>query len=376
MAKSRKKDPGKATERPRGEARPEAGERPAPAGPLGASGPGMDEISAHLDRGWDLVQRGDPERARVSAQRVLELDENSPEGYTLLGAIAAAAGEADEALGHYRRAMELDPGFVDPLLYAAEVYLWPLCEPEQAARLCEQALDVAEEEDEYLDALLLKAEAEVAMGDDDSAQATLAELPEIDLPEPVYHLRAARTFLDLGLVAEAEAHYLKALERDPQLSDAIHGLGLCAEERDDRETMIRHFLRVRKLDLEEPKAPWGVSAERFEEIGTRSLAELPERIRKLLENVPVVAEDYPAEELVREGYDPRVLGFFSGVPYPEKSTLGTAPHLDCIFLYQRNIEKLARNVEEVEEEIKKTLVHEAGHFFGLSEEELDELGLA
>ena len=80
--------------------------------------------------------------------------------------------------------------------------------------------------------------------------------------------------------------------------------------------------------------------------------------------------------MVAEGCDPRMMGFFSGVPYPEKGTLdGTPPSLDTVFLYQRNIERYARSVDEVEEEIRKTLLHETGHFFGLSEEELEEMGL-
>ena len=49
----------------------------------------MDQFSAHLDRGWDLVQRGDPMGAEQSARRALELDNQSPEAYNLLGYVAA-----------------------------------------------------------------------------------------------------------------------------------------------------------------------------------------------------------------------------------------------------------------------------------------------
>lgn len=44
----------------------------------------MDAITAHLDRGWDLLRRGDTMGSRLSAQHILELDEDSPEGHTLL----------------------------------------------------------------------------------------------------------------------------------------------------------------------------------------------------------------------------------------------------------------------------------------------------
>jgi len=92
--------------------------------------------------------------------------------------------------------------------------------------------------------------------------------------------------------------------------------------------------------------------------------------------VRMLASAWPALEIVAEGNDPRMMGFFSGVPYPEKTHVsGVAPHLDCVFLYQRNIERQCRSREEVAKEIRTTLLHETGHFFGLSEEELDEMGL-
>lgn len=336
---------------------------------------GMDAVSAHLDRGWDLLHRADYRGAKLSAEQVLEENERSPEGYVLLGAIAAAEGDPENALLRYEHAAHLDPGFIDPLLYAAEVYIWPLGQCARAVELCEQALDLAEEEDEFLDALLLKAEAELGTGDADAARRTLRELPEVDLPEGLYHLRAARTLLELGQIKEAEQHFQRAVHREPQLSDAVHGLGLCAEERGDRKAMIKHWLEVRERDLVEPAVPWAISSERFEELCTQALQGLPERIRELLINVPIVAAEYPSEELVKEGHDPRMLGFFAGVPYPEKTSVGGAPHPDCILLFQRNLERMSQSVEDLEEEIRKTLFHEAGHFFGLSEEELEEMGL-
>ena len=56
----------------------------------------MDQFSAHLDRGWDLVQKGDTRGAEASARRALELDPNSPEAHNLLGFVAATFGAACE----------------------------------------------------------------------------------------------------------------------------------------------------------------------------------------------------------------------------------------------------------------------------------------
>ena len=54
---------------------------------------------------------------------------------------------------------------------------------------------------------------------------------------------------------------------------------------------------------------------------------------------------------------------------------GASPHLDCVFLYKRNLERLSRNREELAREIRTTVLHETGHFFGLDEAELEGAGL-
>jgi predicted Zn-dependent protease with MMP-like domain/Flp pilus assembly protein TadD len=343
-----------------------------------------DAVSAHLDRGWDLLKKNDPAGARISAEAALGIDGESPDALTLLGACAAAVGDEDEALDLYRKASAADPDYVSPLLYQAEILILSREEIEEGLALVDQALELSEDEDEYLDALLLKAEALIAKGAkgeggngaNDQAARLLDELPPVQFPGPDMHLRAARCFLDLQRDDEAEDHFRKALELHPGLADAYHGLGLVYEAREDHRAMVKAWLRVRELDLEEKALPWAVLPEEFEHIAEEALAELPERIRKLLENVPIVASDYPAIEIVAEGNDPRMMGFFSGVPYPEKSNISDqAPHLDCVFLYQRNIERMSRDRDEVAREIRITLLHETGHFFGLSEEELEEMGL-
>lgn len=336
----------------------------------------MDALSAHLDRGWDLLKKNDHRGAEHSARKALQLDKDSPEAYTLLGAIAVAEGEEAEALEHYRKAIAIDPEFVSPMLYAAELLLAPDGDPDEALQLVEDALDLAEDEDEYLDALLLKAEALISLGDrDDEAREALSELPPVQFPDPTYDLRAGRCFLDLEQFDRAEHHFRRVIEAEPDFADAYHGLGVVYERKGEHRAMVTNWLKVRELDLEGEAPPWGISHDEFEKIAEEALEEIPARIRKLLENVPILASDYPSVEIVAEGSDPRMMGFFSGLPYPEKSNVGQAPHLDCVFLYQRNIERMSRNRDEVHREIRITLLHETGHFFGLSEEELDAMGL-
>src|SRR6266568_2495797 len=75
-----------------------------------------DPLAEHLDRGWDLLKQNDLAGARISAQAAQALDPRSPEALTLLGAVAAAEGDEAAALALYRRAMQLDPEYVAPML--------------------------------------------------------------------------------------------------------------------------------------------------------------------------------------------------------------------------------------------------------------------
>ena len=327
-----------------------------------------------IERGWQLLDEGKIDEARRLADKAVTADPESPEAHTLVGAVANAEGDVEGAMEALERAMELDDQYLDPVLLAAET-LALSGDAAEARRLVERALDLAEEEDEYVDALLLKAEIELGDEDPEAAAATLEELPPVALPSTALELRAGDTFLELDDADRAEQHFRRAAEREPDSADAAYGLGLVAEARGEREAMVNHFQRVRALDAKAPPAPWAVSTDRLEELVEQALEELPERAQKLLENVPIMVEDQPSEEVVADGFDPRGLGLFAGVPFPEQSSLAGPPHLEAVFLYQRNIERVARSTAEVEAEIRTTLLHETGHFFGLDEEDLAELGL-
>lgn len=335
----------------------------------------LDQLETLIEQGWSLLQQGQLDDAEKAARAALTVEPDLPDVFTLLGAISAHRGDVEIALGHYEKASELDPEFVQPLLYAAELHFGVLEDPVGAMELCERALEVAEEEDEYLDALLLKAEIHINEGEEDDARKTLADLPPSEYPEPVFHLRAGQAWLDLGDLDRAEQELGRALAQDDAFSDAHHALGLVHAERGRNEHMIQAFVRVRELDLAEPPAPWSLPRERFAALAEKAHAELPDRIREVLTNVPILVEDYPSRELVDDGQDPRMMGFFSGVPHPEKSSVGGPPQLDHVVLYQRNIERVGHSPEEVADEIRVTLIHETGHFLGLSEEELEEMGL-
>src|SRR5262249_13336617 len=150
--------------------------------------------------------------------------------------------------------------------------------------------------------------------------------------------------------------FLAAIDEDPSQSDAHHGLGLLYEQRGDREAMIRAWTDTRRLDELAPPPPWHISAAEFERVAEEAMAELPDEVLVRLENVPVLIEDLPDEHLVQEGYDPRLLGLFSGVPLPDKSHVtNQVAVIDAVHLYQKNLERQSADRDQLLEEIRITV---------------------
>ncbi|MDP3062820.1 MAG: metallopeptidase family protein [Chloroflexota bacterium] len=117
--------------------------------------------------------------------------------------------------------------------------------------------------------------------------------------------------------------------------------------------------------------------ERFERLVRRALHRLPPAIQKAMENVAIVVEDWPDEQTVAEmGLESPhdLFGLYYGVPLAERGVGGGSWEPDRIVLYQRPIESACATDEEVVREVRTTVLHEVGHYLGMSEADLDRLG--
>jgi len=115
----------------------------------------------------------------------------------------------------------------------------------------------------------------------------------------------------------------------------------------------------------------------FEELLHDAIRELPEEFREKLQNVAIIVEDYPSEELMEQmelDPDETLFGLYEGVPLTERGYFEQPLHPDRILIFQGALEDECESPEEMKEELKITLVHEIAHFFGLSDEYLEELG--
>ena len=105
------------------------------------------------------------------------------------------------------------------------------------------------------------------------------------------------------------------------------------------------------------------------------LDSLPQEFRSRIRNVAVLVEDMPPNQpSPRSGQQGRlILGFFHGVPATKKSIFDLPTGPDYIVLYQKNIEAVSSSEAEVREQIRLTVIHELGHYFGMDENQLQDV---
>ena len=107
--------------------------------------------------------------------------------------------------------------------------------------------------------------------------------------------------------------------------------------------------------------------EDFVRLVEEALDSLPKEFRKRMSNIAVLVEDLPPEPLPSGNL---LLGLFHGVPMTRKSVFDLPTGPDYVMLYQKNIEAVCSTPEEIREQIRMTVIHEVGHYFGMDEEQL------
>ena len=116
---------------------------------------------------------------------------------------------------------------------------------------------------------------------------------------------------------------------------------------------------------------------RFEQLVEEALKEIPKRFRKEMRNVAVVVEDDPPQHILDEMEIPpedTLFGLYQGTPLPQRSWAHGNNLPDRISIYQRPIEEACGDDEdEIRDCVAETVIHEFGHYFGMSEEEIEEI---
>ena len=112
--------------------------------------------------------------------------------------------------------------------------------------------------------------------------------------------------------------------------------------------------------------------EEFVNVAEEALDSLPEEFRSRIRNVAILVEDFPPNQKPPQPGQQRrlLLGIFHGVPATQKSVFDVSMGPAHVVPYQKNIEAVCSSEAEVRHQIRQTLIHEVGHYFGMTEEQL------
>jgi predicted Zn-dependent protease with MMP-like domain len=115
--------------------------------------------------------------------------------------------------------------------------------------------------------------------------------------------------------------------------------------------------------------------EHFVNVVEEALDSLPQEFRSRIRNVAVLVEDMPPDQPSPQSGQPRrlLLGLFQGVPTTKKSIFDLPTGPDHIVLYQKNIEAVCSSEAQVREQMRLTVIHELGHYFGMDENQLKDV---
>jgi predicted Zn-dependent protease with MMP-like domain len=115
--------------------------------------------------------------------------------------------------------------------------------------------------------------------------------------------------------------------------------------------------------------------EHFVKVVEETLDSLPREFRSRIRNVAVLVEDMPPNQPSPQPGQQRrlLLGIFHGVPTTKKSIFNLPTGPDYVVLYQKNIEAVCSTEAEIREQVRLTVIHELGHYFGMDEEQLKDV---
>lgn len=176
----------------------------------------------------------------------------------------------------------------------------------------------------------------------------------------------------------AEKELRRAILTEEDWAEAHYWLGRVLEFQGRYPQAMVSFQKAQSLDKEHYQAPRRIREEDLDAVMQDAIAGLPPQIKSVVDDIAVLVEEYPTEEMLRETdppLSPDILGIFTGTPKVEQSVVHSGTLPSTIHIFRRNIEHFVGEREEMVDELRITLLHEIGHSLGMDEEELEALGL-
>jgi predicted Zn-dependent protease with MMP-like domain len=165
------------------------------------------------------------------------------------------------------------------------------------------------------------------------------------------------------------------IEEEPACADAHYEAALAYEDLGREAERRREMLEVLRLDALDGQQPLPGYDEIICDEVERTLAELPADFTQRLGPVTILVEPRPSRQLVEDGADARLLGWFEGATSEELSGPDAPLTTTRILIFSHNHAAAFEEEASLRHEVRTTVLHEVGHFFGLEEEDMHRLGL-
>lgn len=340
----------------------------------------LDESSARLEALEFAV-------ATACADVAVDLEPSSIEAHHLRASGLAALGNYADAQVAYAMALALDPDDPETLSAAAHFFI-NILPPKsrestlvglEHARRGSLRAEARRRKDTRLRARLALLEAQalndLARADEAIERVSAAIRLEPELVEARYE-RGVSLF-NLCRFEEAGAAFKAVLGLAPDDPYAHYHLALIYERDRRLADAGAHFQRAWSHPSGEFKPPPAISEKEFRAEVEEAIAELPEDTRNLLQGVSVDVVDLPDKAdlvAVEPPFAPTILGLFRGLPRGIEDSSGAAP-ARAVVLYRLNLARAVRTRDELDRQIRRTLLHEIGHVAGLDEDQLRRRGL-
>jgi tetratricopeptide (TPR) repeat protein len=187
----------------------------------------------------------------------------------------------------------------------------------------------------------------------EEAKALCTRFPEGPFENPNHVFLVGRALYEVGDLERAAPLIEQSVKATPNNSEAYYYLGLMRDEQGERSRATQAFIKARALDLQAPLPDWSLSPEAFEHTVRRVVDLLPPRLRQTIRQDEIYVADMPGIEFVVDGVDPRALILMDDISpsAPEQPSAR-------LFVYQRNLERLAGALESVESELTAALERE------------------
>lgn len=354
--------------------------RPAPEKPLELC-PATDALAAARA----FYDEEKFEQALACSARACADSPDAADAHSERAADLVALGRYPDAQLAFARALALDPDHLDALLGAADLYVTRLSgsrdNDELALVYAERGLKNARrgKQPELVGSFALEgAMALNDLGRPAEALERAEEAQKHGAPADDAAYEKASALYELCRFDEARVLFSRLVQVKEKEAYARYHLGLIAERKGDPATAARELAAARALDPAGFPSEVPITAAEFEAMVQRQIHALPPDMQRDLATLPLQLQDLPdLEDLTANEppLSPAILGLFRGPSLHERCDGAEPGPCRSIVLYRKNLARVTRDLPDLEDQVRVTLLHELGHLRGEDDLQLAARGL-